>query len=172
MDLLMQRLSFSEKLDEATLLPATRCQSLRALHEFSKVSFDRAIEIERAVARTHFQTQTSYILSMKRIVFNLASNPALHDRHGEALVYASDAELARGTLTERVQLQERQTYDNLVSMLKEKTEAAENMNQESVLTCKKCKSTKIHFIQLQLRSADEPMCTFMTCQECSLRWKM
>ena len=38
-------------------------------------------------------------------------------------------------------------------------------------TCRKCKSKKCSYYQLQTRSADEPMTTFVTCIECGSRWK-
>ena len=38
-------------------------------------------------------------------------------------------------------------------------------------TCYKCKSKRCSFYQLQTRSADEPMTTFVTCLECGTRWK-
>ena len=38
-------------------------------------------------------------------------------------------------------------------------------------TCFKCKSKKCTFYQLQTRSADEPMTTFVTCLDCGNRWK-
>ena len=37
--------------------------------------------------------------------------------------------------------------------------------------CSKCKSKKCTFYQLQTRSADEPMTTFVTCLNCGNRWK-
>lgn len=38
--------------------------------------------------------------------------------------------------------------------------------------CRKCKrKTKCDYYQLQTRSADEPMTTFVTCLECDSRWK-
>ena len=38
-------------------------------------------------------------------------------------------------------------------------------------TCHKCKSKKCSYYQLQTRSADEPMTTFVTCLNCNARWK-
>ena len=38
-------------------------------------------------------------------------------------------------------------------------------------TCGKCKSKKCTYYQLQTRSADEPMTTFVTCINCGNRWK-
>ena len=38
-------------------------------------------------------------------------------------------------------------------------------------TCRKCKSKKCTYYQMQTRSADEPMTTFVTCIDCGSRWK-
>lgn len=38
-------------------------------------------------------------------------------------------------------------------------------------TCGKCKSKECTYYQLQTRSADEPMTTFVTCTKCGNRWK-
>jgi transcription elongation factor S-II len=37
--------------------------------------------------------------------------------------------------------------------------------------CGKCYSTKCTYYQMQTRSADEPMTTFVTCIDCGKRWK-
>lgn len=38
-------------------------------------------------------------------------------------------------------------------------------------TCRKCKSKECNYYQLQTRSADEPMTTFVSCINCGNRWK-
>jgi transcription elongation factor S-II len=38
-------------------------------------------------------------------------------------------------------------------------------------TCRKCYSKKCTYYQLQTRSADEPMTTFVSCLDCGKRWK-
>jgi transcription elongation factor S-II len=41
-----------------------------------------------------------------------------------------------------------------------------------MLDCRKCrKKTNCDYYQLQTRSADEPMTTFVTCLECDSKWK-
>lgn len=37
--------------------------------------------------------------------------------------------------------------------------------------CRKCKSTECTYYQMQTRSADEPMTTFVSCINCGNRWK-
>ena len=38
-------------------------------------------------------------------------------------------------------------------------------------TCRKCKGNQCTYYQMQTRSADEPMTTFVTCLLCDTRWK-
>ena len=40
-----------------------------------------------------------------------------------------------------------------------------------MFTCNKCKSKKCTYYELQTRSADEGMTTFITCLNCGNRWK-
>ena len=38
-------------------------------------------------------------------------------------------------------------------------------------TCRKCRSKKCTYTQIQTRSADEAMTTFVSCLDCGTRWK-
>lgn len=44
-------------------------------------------------------------------------------------------------------------------------------NIQGMFRCGKCKTYKTSYYQMQTRSADEPMTTFVTCHNCSNRWK-
>lgn len=44
-------------------------------------------------------------------------------------------------------------------------------SREGQFPCGKCKSTKTVYFQMQTRSADEPMTTFVTCLDCGNRFK-
>ena len=48
----------------------------------------------------------------------------------------------------------------------------ENKGQGTgMFKCGRCKKNNCTYFQMQTRSADEPMTTFVTCLECSKRWK-
>jgi hypothetical protein len=46
-----------------------------------------------------------------------------------------------------------------------------NDNYVGMFQCSKCKSKKTTYYQMQTRSADEPATSFVTCMNCSKRWK-
>jgi len=46
-----------------------------------------------------------------------------------------------------------------------------NVQGTSMFRCGKCKKNNCTYYQMQTRSADEPMTTFVTCLNCSKRWK-
>jgi transcription elongation factor S-II len=48
---------------------------------------------------------------------------------------------------------------------------AEDDNYEGMFKCGKCKSRKTTYFQMQTRSSDEPMTTFVTCLICKNKWK-
>jgi DNA-directed RNA polymerase subunit M/transcription elongation factor TFIIS len=43
--------------------------------------------------------------------------------------------------------------------------------KDGLFRCGKCKTYKTTYYQIQLRSSDEPMTTFVTCLNCDNRWK-
>jgi len=45
------------------------------------------------------------------------------------------------------------------------------MRFTGMFTCGKCKGTKTTYFQMQTRSSDEPMTTFVSCITCNNRWK-
>jgi len=54
--------------------------------------------------------------------------------------------------------------------LRRETSVNADTAPDGAFTCK-CKSRKTHYYQLQTRSADEPMTTFVSCISCGNRWK-
>ena len=57
-------------------------------------------------------------------------------------------------------------------IIKDKNKFESNLEASTdTFTCRKCKSKKCTFYQQQIRSADEPMTTFVTCLDCGNRFK-
>jgi transcription elongation factor S-II len=54
------------------------------------------------------------------------------------------------------------------------TQAAQGVKPSvsSLFTCGRCKKNETSYYQMQTRSADEPMTTFITCVGCGHHWKM
>lgn len=49
--------------------------------------------------------------------------------------------------------------------------AAPQQAETDAFQCGKCKQRRTMYYQMQTRSADEPMTTFVTCLNCNNRWK-
>lgn len=65
-------------------------------------------------------------------------------------------------------------WEELILKNKKKMEGlSRDRNQEgtSMFRCGKCRKNNCTYFQLQTRSADEPMTTFVTCLNCENRWK-
>ena len=108
-----------------------------------------------------------YVQKLKTILFNI-SNEDLYNRiinkkiKSHEIAFMSHQEL-------RPDL-----WDELLELKKIKDENKFKPNIEAStddFTCGKCKSKKCTFYQLQTRSADEPMTTFVTCLDCGNRFK-
>ena len=54
---------------------------------------------------------------------------------------------------------------------KEKNSMVHDEDYTGIFVCRKCKSRKTTYYQLQTRSADEPMTTYVTCLGCGNKWK-
>ncbi len=56
--------------------------------------------------------------------------------------------------------------------IRDKNKFEQNLEAATdTFTCRKCKSKKCTYYQMQTRSADEPMTIFVTCIDCGNRWR-
>lgn len=65
-------------------------------------------------------------------------------------------------------------WDELIRLksIRDKNKYEQNMEAATdSFKCRKCRSTKCTYYELQTRSADEPMTIFITCLECGTKWK-
>ncbi|GAA6007965.1 hypothetical protein JCM10207_006982 [Rhodosporidiobolus poonsookiae] len=140
----------------------------------SELILDRARSLEKYVWE---QTQeeggaTAYRNKMRSFYLNLkaANNPGLREDvvSGEISVvklYTMDPKDMASD--ERKEENRRLVADNLF-----KAQAAAPQQAETdAFQCGKCKQRRCMYYQMQTRSADEPMTTFVTCLSCNNRWK-
>jgi transcription elongation factor S-II len=68
-------------------------------------------------------------------------------------------------------------YEKWKVLLEEKAKTDKNKYETQIqsatdtFTCRRCKKNRCTYYQLQTRSSDEAITTFVTCLECDNRWK-
>jgi transcription elongation factor S-II len=65
-------------------------------------------------------------------------------------------------------------WDELIKAksIRDKSKFEQNIEaMTDTFTCRKCKSKRCSYMQLQTRSADESMTVYVTCCDCGNRWK-
>jgi DNA-directed RNA polymerase subunit M/transcription elongation factor TFIIS len=55
---------------------------------------------------------------------------------------------------------------------KDERPVAELVPNTDTFKCKRCKSRKCYYYELQTRSGDEPMTVFVTCTSCMYKWRV
>jgi RNase P subunit RPR2 len=140
------------------------------------VDVECARDIEAAVYYAAYTQQCDYGNKLLQLSWNLkAQGPAFVARVGgvHALPLMSDAVLAQGMEVERWWVAHDARIETQRQMLLEeaKFEEGEQLNVGSLI-CNRCHSRSISVQQQQIRSADEGMTVFCTCNKCHMRWKM
>jgi transcription elongation factor S-II len=109
-----------------------------------------------------------YIDRLRTIFINLNNNPKLLEQiknnEVKAQTVASMTHQEMNPEHWRVLIEQKIKRD--VSKFTNNIEASTDM-----FTCKKCRSKKCTYYELQTRSADEPATIFVTCLDCGKHWK-
>ena len=154
---LMQPVEFAGELPEGTL---------RDPEEF-------ATEIEAALFALHKGTGPRYSAAVRSRVFNLRDkkNPALRDN---VLTGVISAERLAGMRSEEMASEEVKTLREKFTKdaIEEHQMSVQGGTATDMFKCGKCKKSNCTYNQVQTRSADEPMTTFVFCRECGNRWKV
>lgn len=129
-------------------------------------------EIEDAIYQEFKNTDMKYKNRVRSRVANLKDpkNPQLRENVLRGIIDPS--RLASMTAEEMAS-------DDMKSLRNKLTKEAINEHQMAqtggcvtdLLKCGKCKKSNCTYNQVQTRSADEPMTTFVLCNECGHRWK-
>ena len=131
-----------------------------------------AIAIENAMHAQWSDTGKEYKAKFRQLSFNLKDpkNPDLRRSVADGLIsHAVLLDLSPEELgsderrNSNAKIREHATNEAVRGQKKEASTDA--------FKCGKCKQRKCTYYQLQTRSADEPMTTFVTCVNCDNRWK-
>ena len=131
-----------------------------------------AVAVERAMANKWTDVGKEYKAKFRQLAFNLKDpkNPDLRAQVADGLIDpASLLELAPEQLASAERRSENEAIREHAT-----NEAVRGQRKEAstdAFKCGKCKQRKCTYYQLQTRSADEPMTTFVTCVNCDNRWK-
>ncbi|EPR57617.1 transcription elongation factor A TFIIS [Toxoplasma gondii TgCatPRC2] len=140
-----------------------------------------AAEIEKALWQEYCVRRKStkeYNMQLKTLKWNFADqkNPDLNLKvlcgvyTPEQLAIMSSADLASDEKKRMRELQKKESMEACQSDWEMK-KLMEGASEGGQFPCFKCRTTKTVYFQMQTRSSDEPMTTFVTCLECGNRWK-
>ena len=166
------------KVDDPETFRSKIIENLNAIIKNEKIS----INVEKSVFNSsldHAKTQKVikkwdnkyfvdiYVLILKKVLINLKNEDTLN-RLRSKKIRSSDF----GGMTHIEMCPE--IWEDLIEKKKKRDENKFNGNITATtdnFTCYKCKSQKCSYYQLQTRSADEPMTTYVDCLNCGNRWK-
>lgn len=159
----------------------TRNASISALYtalaierdDDSKAILAVATEIESEAFRAEYSNvNDSYRNKLRTYTMNLRNkkNPELRERlltghiTPNKFITMSPNEMAPEALKKEIEKLHKQNLFDAQG-------ATEKRAVTDRFTCGKCKHKKVSYYQMQTRSADEPLTTFCTCENCGNRWK-
>jgi len=133
---------------------------------------DLAELIEDTIFQKFKSTNPKYKNQIRSRVFNLRDkkNPELRENvlcgtiTEEKLAFMSSEEMASDEV-------KKQRKAFMEQGIKDSHLAVKEGTHTTMLKCGKCKKNNATYFQMQTRSADEPMTTFVLCNECGNRWK-
>lgn len=131
-----------------------------------------ADELEEAIFAEFKNTDMKYKNRIRSRVANLKDpkNPSLRSNFIVGAITAQ--RLAKMTPEEMASDEMKNLRDRFVKEAINDAQLATNQGTKTdLLKCGKCKKRNCTYNQLQTRSSDEPMTTFVLCNECGNRWK-
>ena len=129
--------------------------------------------VGQAISNTH----TAYFSSVYKSKFmglmkNIERNPSIISRIKSGELKSSKfADYPPDVLEPNGLFSQKKVELYKKALEREKAKAESDNSYVGLLKCGKCKSVKTTYYQMQTRSADEPMTTYVTCLNCQHKWK-
>ncbi|KAI9485568.1 MAG: transcription elongation factor S-II [Benjaminiella poitrasii] len=138
----------------------------------SELLLKRATAIEKSLYLEYNDVNQDYKNKVRSLALNLKnkSNPGLRESvvSGELAVTKLCKMSVEEMASEEAQARDRKLAEEALF----KARGAESAQAETdMFKCGKCGGRKCTYFQMQTRSADEPMTTFVTCVGCGNHWK-
>jgi len=134
-----------------------------------------AAEIDQALGAT-FPKKEEYLAQARSILYNLKDKKNHTFRFKVMVGFYKPSDLPK------LNAEDMASDEKNAERAKQRKYAMEEIQSDWALkngqqritgmfTCGKCKGVKTTYFQMQTRSSDEPMTTFVTCLTCNNRWK-
>ncbi|XP_019490568.1 PREDICTED: transcription elongation factor A protein 1-like, partial [Hipposideros armiger] len=165
-------LKFSFNMLQSFILGNTLCLCLDDYIAIGADEEELGSQIEEAIYQEIRNTDMKYKNRVRSRISNLkdAKNPNL--RKNVLCGNIPPDLFARMTAEEMASDELKEMRKNLTKeAIREHQMAKTGGTQTDLFTCGKCKKKNCTYTQVQTRSADEPMTTFVVCNECGNRWK-
>lgn len=130
---------------------------------------DMATTIESELFSIFGSTDKDYKAKFRSLSFNITKNVGLRKEILSGSL--SVDKLCRMTPQEMASEEEQKKRREIEKWHMEAATIGKMEASTDQFLCGKCKNRKTTYYQLQTRSADEPMTTFVTCTVCGNRWK-
>ncbi|XP_055508632.1 transcription elongation factor A protein 2 isoform X2 [Leucoraja erinacea] len=131
-----------------------------------------AAQIEEIVFQEMGNTDMKYKNRVRSRIANLKDTKNPNLRKNVLCGNISAEQIARMTAEEMASDELREIRKALTNeAIREHQMARTSGSETDLFVCGKCKKNNCTYTQVQTRSADEPMTTFVFCNECGNRWK-
>jgi len=145
-----------------------------ALYEGSSPQLlsQKASQIENEVYKLYHAVDNKYKSKIRSLYLNLKDKSNPHLREKVINDDITPAQFCQMSPTEMASEQKKEEIKKIQDQNLFLARGAESQEAETdQFICGKCKKRRCRYYQMQTRSADEPMTTFVTCVNCNNHWK-
>jgi transcription elongation factor S-II len=146
---------------------------LKKTDEFYEKYYNMTLDIEEGVHNFFQEESTKYLKHVKSIVMNLQSNKDFVERilSGQLIAREIGTMNPQDFASEETKQRRKKLEEESFNARRSDWNRLKSQNVQGIYRCGKCKTYKTTYYQAQIRRADEPMTTFVSCLECGHSWK-
>lgn len=151
-------------------------KSINDSDDISKKIYNLTLEIEAKLHEMHYlssEKKDIYLKQTKAIVLNLYNNTEFVKEIFEGNLPADKlSKMEPGEMASKeMKIKREKLKEEAFNARRSDWNILRASKKPGIYRCGKCKSYSTTYYQAQIRRADEPMTTFITCLECTHSWK-